>query len=176
MKHEPDPATAPLVGQAFELFSTQNFSLKTLAEEMSERGLRTRYGKICSAEHMKRLLKKKYYIGKLEWQGKEYQAAHEPIISPDLFNQVQEVLKKRSADTGEKGKLEFLLRGTTYCAVCGQKLTGERHLRGDYYRCVPDINKDKCDQPYIPVTHLDSQLDPLCPASGPQKGSGSLES
>ena len=47
-KHIPDPKTAPLVRQAFELFSTGNYSLKTLSEEMYKRGLKTSYGKMYS--------------------------------------------------------------------------------------------------------------------------------
>jgi len=161
VKHLPDLKTAPLVRQAFELFSTGNHSLKSLSEEIHARGLKTKYGRIYSPESMKKLLSNRFYIGRLEWQGKEYKGRHKPIITPELFCQVQEVLERRSVDTGEKGKLEFLLRGITYCQVCGQKLTGEIHPRGSYYRCLPNLHKGKCNQPYIPVKLLDGQLEAL---------------
>jgi site-specific DNA recombinase len=161
VKHVPDEKSAPLVRQAYELFSTGNYSLKTLSEEMASRGLKTRYGRILSQENVKQLLTRRFYIGKLVWNGKEYQGKHEPIIRPELFYRVQEVLKTRSADTGEKGKLQFLLRGTAYCQVCGQRLTGEVHPRGSYYRCLPSLHKKKCPQPYTPVSDLDSQLEAL---------------
>jgi hypothetical protein len=32
------------------------------------------------------------------------------------------------------------------------------HPRGSYYRCLPTINQQKCDQPYSPVKALDGQL------------------
>lgn len=161
VKHVPDEKTAPLVRQAYELFSTGNHSLKTLSEEMAERGLKTRYGRILSPENMKKLLTRRFYIGKLVWNGKEHQGKHEPIIRPELFYRVQEVLKNRSIDTGEKGKLQFLLRGIAYCQVCGQRLTGEVHPRGSYYRCLPNLHKKKCQEPYTPVSLLDSQLEAL---------------
>ena len=161
VKHLPDPKTAPLVRQAFELFSTGNHSLKTLSEEMHTRGLTTRYGRIYSRESIKKLLTRRFYIARLEWQGKEYKGKHKPVIERELFYRVQEVLRKRSADTGEKGKLEFLLRGIAYCRACDQKLTGEVHPRGSYYRCIPNIHKAKCHQPYSPVKLLDGQLEAL---------------
>ena len=48
VKHVPDEKMATLVRQAYELFSTGNHSLKTLSEEMAERGLKTRYDRILS--------------------------------------------------------------------------------------------------------------------------------
>ncbi|GFP31178.1 hypothetical protein HKBW3S44_01455 [Candidatus Hakubella thermalkaliphila] len=79
------------------------------------------------------------------------------------------MLKRRSVDTGEKGKLEFLLRGIIYCRACGQKLTGEIHPRGSYYRCLPNLHKGKCNQPYIPVKLLDDQLEALYERLQPPK-------
>ncbi|NLB80711.1 MAG: recombinase family protein, partial [Clostridiaceae bacterium] len=83
---------------------------------------------------------------------------------------VQKVLNNRSADTGEKGRLHFLLRGVVYCNVCGQRLTGEVHKRGSYYRCIPDPHSNKCDQPYIPVNHLDNQLEKIYAGLQPPEG------
>lgn len=158
VKHVPDSEASALVLQAFQLFSTGNYSLLTLSEEMYDRGLRTRYGRMLSREAMKKLLMRKFYIGRLEWQGKQYHGIHQPIVPKDLFYRVQEVLKSRSADTGEKGRLRFLLRGVAYCRTCDQRLTGEVHPRGSYYRCLHSHDKTKCDQPYVPVKHLDDQL------------------
>jgi DNA invertase Pin-like site-specific DNA recombinase len=161
IKHVFDPEKAALVRQAFELFSTGNYSFRTLSDEMEDRGLKTAYGKKYSPEFIKKLLKRRFYIGKLEWNHKEYRGKHEPLIALELFYRVQEVMTRRSVDTGEKGKLEFLLRGVAYCQTCGQKLTGEIHPRGSYYRCLPSIYNEKCEEPYAPVKLLDGQLETL---------------
>jgi DNA invertase Pin-like site-specific DNA recombinase len=170
IKHIPDLEKAPLVRQLYELFSAGKYSLRILAEEMAERGLRTAYGRIYSPEAIKKLLTKRFYIGRLDWKGKEYKGKHEPIITPELFYRVQEVLKRRSAETGEKGKLDFLLRGVAYCQTCNQKLTAENHPRGNYYRCLPNLhNGDKCDEPYVPVNLLDAHLEALYERLQPPK-------
>jgi site-specific DNA recombinase len=161
-KHIIDPERAPLIRQVFELFSTGNYSLRVLAEEMYERGLRTRNGKRYSPEAIESILRNRFYIGRLIWLKKEYKGIHEPIINLEFFYRVQEILKRRSTDSGEKGRLEFLLRGVAYCQACGQKLTGEIHPRGSYYRCIPDnYSGGKCEEPYAPVKLLDDQLETL---------------
>ena len=169
IEHQPDETAAPLVKQAFELFSTGNYSLKSLSEEMFHRGLTTRYGKMYSEENTKRILSRDFYIGRITWQGKAYPGKHEPIVPKDLFYRVQEVLKNRSIDTGEKGRLEFLLRGIAYCRVCNRRLTGEIHPRGSYYRCLHDLHRPKCGEPYIPVKLLDGQLESLYERLQPPK-------
>jgi len=40
--------------------------------EMADRGIRTRTGKIYSPEQVKKLLSRRFYIGRLVWNGKEY--------------------------------------------------------------------------------------------------------
>jgi site-specific DNA recombinase len=169
VKHVPDRKTASVVKQCFELFSTGQYSLRTLSEEMASRGFMTKFGNKRSPESMKRLITRRFYIGKLEWKGQEYQGIHKPIISKRLFYQVQKLLNERKTSTGEKGKHKFLLRGIAYCENCGQRLTGEHHKRGSYYRCIPDINKDKCDQSYPPVAILDEQLEGIYEELQPPK-------
>lgn len=161
VRHVRDSQTAPLVEQAFELYSTGDYSLKALAAEMSDRGLVTAYGQMYSQESIKKLLKNRFYVGRLCWKGREYAGKHEPLVTERLFYQVREVLARRSVATGEKGRRHFLLRGIAHCQVCGQKLTGEVHPRGSYYRCVPNPHEAKCAQRYTPVELLDSQLESL---------------
>jgi hypothetical protein len=151
------------------LFSTGNHSLRSLSEEMFHRGLTTRYGKLYSEENTKKLLAREFYFGRIVWGGKVYAGKHQPIVSKDLFYRVQEVLKSRSVDTGEKGRLEFLLRGVAYCRPCNRRLTGEIHPRGSYYRCLPNINQQKCSERYIPVKLLDGQLEALYERLQPPK-------
>jgi site-specific DNA recombinase len=160
-EHVPDEQRGPLIRQAYELFSTGDYSLKCLSEEMFARGLATRYGRMYSEENMKRILSRTFYVGRIVWNGTVYQGKHQSIVSEALFQRVQDVLKRRSADTGEKGRLEFLLRGLAYCAACHRRLTAEIHPRGSYYRCLVAVDGKRCPQPYSPVTGLDEQLERL---------------
>lgn len=65
---------------------------------------------------------------------------HEPIISKEIFNQVQNI-KKLKSGIGKK-KYDYLLKGLVYCAECGAKMT----VRKSYKK-----NKKKpfVDKPYF---------------------------
>lgn len=169
IKHIPDPITAPLVLQAFELYSTENYSLGLLAEEMAERGLKTRYGNIYTKESIRKLLTRDFYMGKLVWNNKKYAGKHKPIVPLKLFYRVRRVLEQKSKDPGTKGKHKFLLKGIVKCRSCGARLTGEIHPRGTYYRCLPRFGKEKCTQRYIPVGFLDTQLETMYEVLQPPK-------
>ena len=160
-QHVPDEQTSLLVKQAFELFGTGSYSLRALADEMFARGLKTRYGRRYGPEPMRKLLSRQFYIGKMVWKGRTYEGCHRPIVARGLFYRAQTMLDRRSADTGEKGRLQFLLRGVAHCKACGRRLTAEVHPRGSYYRCLPDPDGVKCGQPYTPVRSLDRQLETL---------------
>ncbi|MCH8903555.1 MAG: recombinase family protein [Bacteroidetes bacterium] len=170
VKHIPDSITGPLVLQSFELYSTENYSLGLLAEEMAERGLKTRYGNVYTKESMRKLLTRDFYMGKLVWNSKKYAGKHKPIVPLKLFYRVQRVLEQKSKDSGTKGKHKFLLKGIVCCRACGAKLTGEIHPRGTYYRCLPRFGKETCTQRYIPVGFLDSQLETMYEVLQPPKG------
>ena len=86
IQHRPDEAMAPLVRDAFELFCTGNYSLQSLSEEIFRRGLKTRYGRMYSKENIKQLLGRRFYIGRLQWRGKEYPGKHQQIVPEELFH------------------------------------------------------------------------------------------
>ncbi len=79
------------------------------------------------------MLSNPFYIGIIRIRGESYEGAHEPIISPTLFNQVQEVLSGKTHRKGQKH--EFLFRQLFTCAFHGRSLVAEHHKGHTYYRC-----------------------------------------
>jgi len=62
---------------------------------------------------------------------------HEPIIAQDLFDEVQEIMKERSAKFKENlgkhshfEKPEMILAGLIFCADCGKSLTRYKSVHG----------------------------------------------
>src|SRR5207248_2035630 len=76
VEHVEDPATASMVRQAFELFSTGEYSLGLLSQEMADRGLHTSRGNLFSVQSTKTLLSNPFYIGTLTWNAKQYPGKH----------------------------------------------------------------------------------------------------
>jgi site-specific DNA recombinase len=127
---------APAIRFAHEQYATGAFSLNELRYLLAERGLKTSAGRVLPLSAIERILKNPFYTGRVRWHGVEHPGTHPAIVPEGLFRRVQTVLSARHRDTGEKGRLHFLLRGLARCAECGGTMTAERHDRWSYYRCV----------------------------------------
>jgi hypothetical protein len=155
-----DKNSSYLIKQMFKLYATGQYSLGSLSEEMANRGLKTKNGKLLMPEDIKHILQNKFYIGKMVMWNEEVKGKHKPIIDESLFNQVQNILAERKITQDRWQKRDFLLRGLLYCQSCKRRLTAEVHPRGEYYRCQSNLN-NKCSQRYIPIKSLESQIETL---------------
>ena len=63
---------------------------------------------------------------------------HEPIISKEQFDRVQELLKQRAAATSnyKRGKNYYIFGGFIRCGVCGAAGTGFMQRGKKYYECL----------------------------------------
>ncbi len=133
--------SAPLVREAFEQFATGAFGVEELRRKMNQKGLKSAR----SAFHI--LLRNHAYIGRVcvpAFKGEPSyytHAVHDPIISEELYYQVQNILEGRKPNRPTKNttKEEVLLRGHLTCRRCGNPLTGSaskgRGGRYFYYHC-----------------------------------------
>jgi site-specific DNA recombinase len=130
-----DPAKAPLVRQTFQVFATRGYTIETILAEMTSRGLRNRNGKPLSADGIWLMLRNPFYIGilRIRRTGASFQGQHPPLISTELFEEVQAVLDGRSYTRLRKH--DFLFRRRFMCKTCGRALVGSRQKGHIYYRC-----------------------------------------
>lgn len=140
----PDPERAPLIVKLFELYASGQYSLNTLPIEMQRRGLRNKYGKPVTKGGVEAILSNPFYCGimRIKTTGAVYEGIHEPIISPGLFDTVQEV---RAGKSGKKvTKHNHLFRGLFRCQLCMAAMTPERQKGHVYYRCHTRECVTKC--------------------------------
>lgn len=121
-----DPDRAPLVRMAFELFATGEFTVVQLAEEMGRRGLTTRATlnkpeKPISRSKLAVILRDRYYLGLVNYQGEEYPGRHEPIVDQDLFDRVQTVMDSHSGATVRQRVHNHYLKGSLWCGKCHER-------------------------------------------------------
>jgi len=130
-----DPERGPLVKRAFELYSTGDWSLETLAEELRRRGLRTTRRTAVTKNMLARALRNPFYTGiiYIRKRGETFEGAHEALVSRGLFEDVQAVLDGKMPR--KIVKHSFLLRRLIKCALCGRTLVGELQKGRVYYRC-----------------------------------------
>ena len=156
----PDPVHAPLVQQAFELYSTGTVSLPTLAKEMYYRGLRNRAGGRVSVNGLATMLKNTFYIGmmRIYRTAESFQGTHEPLIPVSLFEKVQHVIAGKRVDRVENRVYTYsrIIR----CATCGYSLIAEQQKSHTYYRCHdrPFKTPTKCPPTSIREDRIDESV------------------
>lgn len=132
-----DPVKGPLIRAAFELYATGSYNLRTLKAEMFRRGLRTKTGKPVSRVGLNKILRNQFYYGliRIEASKQTFEGVHAPLVSKELFDQVQDALQGNRRGMKEAAH-KFVFRRLIRCSRCGRFLIGERHKeRYVYYRC-----------------------------------------
>ena len=135
-KYVPDPETAPVLQKIFADF-LDGKGMTTIARELNDNGYRTRRGNKFENRTIRYILRNPVYIGKIRWtptgkanHRKDCQdtlvidGTHEPIISQEIFDSVQEKLSKGSVRYMREGsaKEPFMLQGLVRCSSCGATL------------------------------------------------------
>ena len=146
-----DPETEPTAKLVFDLYA-QGKTISQIIRLLNERGLRTLRGRPFTNNSLRSMLKNEKYIGvytykdeiRLEW-------AKPPIVEPEVFYKVQEMLKyNQRAAAHKNAKADYLLTEKLFCGKCGQMMvgvsstshTGTRH---HYYYCT-EQRKKKCSK------------------------------
>lgn len=78
------------------------------------------------------ILKRKTYLGLIEYKGHVYQGKHEAIIDENTFYKVQEMMKKRSTKTFVSNN--NMLTGLCYCGICGARMRYQKW--GNYHKLI----------------------------------------
>ena len=131
--HVIDEETAPYLRDMFQLYASRLHSLKSLRKYISEKGLRQRSGRKVPKSRIAELLGDPFYYGAFRWNGRVRQGKHEPLITRELYEKVQEVLHSKT--TPKYRKHEFLFRGMGACRPCGGTATAETQRGHVYYHC-----------------------------------------
>jgi len=147
---EVDPDKAPIASRMFELYASGRHSLSSL-----RKALITEFGVRMAKGYLERLLKNPFCMGQFRWQGKIYQGTHTPLVSPQIFQEVQAMFRGRNKPKYRKH--EFAFRGLLTCAYDNSKVTAEmKKGRYTYYRCTGF--RGKCDLPYFREEELGDRL------------------
>ena len=154
---EPDPIRAQFITRAFELFSSGEYSIKTLTKKLYEEGFRSRSGKKEYTSQIHRMLINPEYYGVIRRKGQLYAGKHKPLISKALFDQVQNIIFDRSRP--RKQKHNFVFRDFLICEECGCKVTaGIAKGKYIYYRCTNGKGSCKQHKIYWDTDHIKDEF------------------
>lgn len=130
-KHIIDSEKAPFIQRMFEIYSSGNYSTHALVDVMYKEGLRNGSGKKVGKSVLYQLLTNPFYSGKMVWNGEVSQGKHEPIISKDLFDQVQLKLNRKFKVPSYTKHLP-VFKAKLDCGECGGTVTWEIQ-KGHWY-------------------------------------------
>ena len=150
---EHDKILAPLIKKLFETYSTGTFTLREVREKFLALGLKGKIG--LSISNCQNILTNPIYVGLIRWHNEIFEGKHEPIITKKLFDQCQEVMKRKSKPKSS-GFKPFLYRGFFRCGECGCFITTETQKGHNYLRCTK--RKNPCNQKYVREEIITSQI------------------
>lgn len=123
-----------------------------------------RAGKPLSRSKFAELLKNKAYIGKVVFKGVEYEGRHEPIVSRELFDKVQEVFRAHDLAGDRRRQRGHYLRGTLFCGNCGARMSSliKKQGRFEYFFCLGSHQRrTECRELYAPAGPIERQIEEL---------------
>jgi site-specific DNA recombinase len=157
---------AKIIKHLFELYSTGNIRLEDLAIVLEQSGIFSKNNNRVHVSRVSSILNNPIYYGHFRHAGEIYEGKHEPIITKDLFDKVNAVLRGRGR-TPDKKTDPRPFCGLLSCGSCGMGITGEirikRQKNGNthryiYYHCTKKSKTQKCPEPCIRAEELDRQL------------------
>lgn len=166
----PDPERAHVIKKMFEKVAYEKWSGRKIHQWLKfELNFKTVGNKNLALSNIYRTLQNTFYYGTFEYprdSGNWYQGKHEPLITKDLFDKVQEQLKR---DNIVRQSKEFAFTKLMTCGLCGSGISAEekyKQLKDGtvakyvYYGC--GRSKDRhCKNPYLREEELVDQFTKL---------------
>ncbi|MFO0688354.1 MAG: recombinase family protein [Myxococcota bacterium] len=164
----PDPVLAPIVLDLFQRYSRGDISIRELTRQARADGLVfRRSGAKVPSSTVAKILRNRIYSGSFDWDGKAYAGAYEPIVSPELWERVQDVFEGRIGRKARAGKRSFAFSGLMECHACGCSIVGEiKKERYVYYHCTGYADRSRgnpstCHRKYVREEALEEQFTEL---------------
>lgn len=164
---EVDHHRAPIVKKMFEKVAYEKFSGRRLHVWLKdEMKFNTKNGKPLTVSNIYIILRNTFYYGSFEYprgRGQWYIGKHTPIITKELFDQVQDQMISYSARGESK---EFAFTKLMTCSLCGSGISADEKFKKQqngnihryvYYGCTRFKDKD-CKSGWMNEADLIEQL------------------
>ncbi len=154
-----DPERAEWVRWFYESYATGEWTIASLRDELERRGVRAlprpnKPARPLANSHIETILKSRYYLGLVTFEGVEYPGRHPALVSERLWQEVQAVRRGRY-QSGEKPRHHpHYLKGTLHCGQCGEPLgihvvTNRQGIKYEYFECLGRVRKNGCTQKVV---------------------------
>ena len=149
---------ASVVELIFKLYVQDKLGFRLIAQELNERGIKTRRGGNWNVVSIRDMLRNPGYMGTYSRFGMVVPRGYPPIVPAATFRVAQDIVSERRP-MGRVSKAEpFLLSGLANCGSCGNKMMGvtrrQKWKKKDgrrnngiyrYYQCQSRQNQSRCE-------------------------------
>ena len=148
---EIDPVTAPIVQDAFNKYAA-GWTTADICRDFNAKGYRTRTGGEFNRSSFKNIFRNEKYIGIYQYKDIVMDDVIPPLVSRELFDEVQKRLEKNGESPARgKAKVDYLLAGKVFCGHCGSPMNGESGTSKSgnvyhYYKCYNKKRGGTCDK------------------------------
>ncbi len=167
-----DPERSPVIKQMFEKVAYEKWSGRKIYNWLKfDLNFKTAYGnKNLTLSNIYLILQNTFYYGVFEYpkkSGNWYTGKHQPIITKELYDQVQSQIKSQILRTQEQK--EFAFTRLITCKLCGSGVSADEKFkklkdgsvnRHVYYGCTKSKDRN-CKNSYINENDLIQQLQSL---------------
>gem|GEM_PF-3239365 len=151
---EPDPDTHSHLLAIFRTY-LETASVRAVWDCLTARAVPPPLAGEWNLTTIRGILANPVYIGRIEWAGQLFEGRWSPLVPPDLWQGVQDLLASRR--TGPKGrKGDHLLTGLVQCGLCGRTMwtrytrtAGAHVLRRVYWCCSHNNLRRGCRLPAL---------------------------
>ena len=142
----------------------QGQSFTAIARNLQRDGVPTRNGGVWRQSTVAGILKNRVYIGEVKYKGETFAGSHEPILDPETFEKVQQLIDARpSKGRGRPPAAMHLFRGGTLrCGSCGEAMaprtSADTGIGWYYCNGRGKFGKEFCSMPHIRREDVDSHV------------------
>lgn len=127
----------------FSSYASGNYSFGSLRKYINEK-----YGTNFAESHLELLLKNKFYIGLMDYDGIIYTHNYGNLINNELWERTQYIKVKRSSNRFREVNIyNYAYKSIMKCAECGLSITAESPKGYIYYKCTQSKFNHKA--PYL---------------------------
>ncbi len=167
---ELDPGRALLVKWAFETYASGEWTIRTLLDEVTAKGLLSRPtakrpARPITVSAFHNMLRNVYYVGVIEYRGVASPGKHEPLVDRAVFDQVQRILEAQNL-AGEKRRVHHhYLKGSIWCGCCESRLIvcnakSETGRLYPYFICIGrQRDATSCTQRALRIEHVEQAIE-----------------
>lgn len=144
-----DKLAAPFVKDAFEMYAS-NMTMKEITEYLNQKDVRTSRNNNIEIRNMSVILRNRKYIGEYRYMNIVIPDGIPQIVSKELFDDVQEKLKRKQRNSNPDMKNKYILSSKLRCGKCNSLMCGESGTSKtgkiyNYYKCSSVKRHLGCD-------------------------------